>query len=116
MRPQDGCGGWVPRPRYDKAASARMASANWMVACTINSDRTFGNTCSMVMLKFPLPDARAASTNSLAQIALADARVTRTKVGIWKMPMAAIEVTIPGPATAASMIAERMAGNAKVKS
>ena len=40
----------------------------------------------------------------------------RTKIGIWKMPIAVIEVTMPGPATAASMIAESSAGNAKVKS
>ena len=33
----------------------------------------FGSTCSMVMRKPPLPEARAASTNSRAQIALADA-------------------------------------------
>ena len=32
------------------------------------------------------------------------------------MPIAVIEVTMPGPATAASMIAESSAGNAKVKS
>src|ERR1700730_2512317 len=32
------------------------------------------------------------------------------------MPIAAIDVTIPAPATAASMIAESSAGNAKVKS
>ncbi len=40
----------------------------------------------------------------------------RTKSGIWKMPIAVIDVTMPGPATAASMIAESSAGNAKVKS
>ena len=32
------------------------------------------------------------------------------------MPIATIDVTMPGPATAASMIAESSAGNAKVKS
>ena len=57
----------------------------------------FGSTCSMVMRKPPLPQARAASTNSRAQIALADAaRDARTKVGILKMPIAMIEVTMPG--------------------
>src|SRR3954468_6019437 len=87
-----------------------------MVPCTIRIGRTFGSTCSMVIRKLPLPEARAASTNSRAQIALADPRVSRTRVGIWKMPMAMIEVTMPGPATAASMMAESTAGNAKVKS
>ena len=33
-----------------------------------------------------------------------------------KMPMAMIELTMPGPNTAVSMIAERIAGKAKVKS
>ena len=32
------------------------------------------------------------------------------------MPMAMIEVTMPGPTTAASMMADSTAGNAKVKS
>ena len=51
----------------------------------------FGKTCSMVMRKAPFPEARAASTNSRAQIALAEPRVSRVKVGIWKMPIAMIE-------------------------
>ena len=40
----------------------------------------------------------------------------RINIGIWKMPIAVIDVTMPGPATAASMIADSSAGNAKVKS
>ena len=44
----------------------------------------FGSTCSMVMRKAPFPDARAASTNSRAQIAFADPRVTRGSANaIW---------------------------------
>ncbi len=42
--------------------------------------------------------------------------MTRTNTGIWKMPIAVIEVTMPGPNTAASMIADSTAGKAKVKS
>ena len=40
----------------------------------------------------------------------------RAKVGILKTPMAMIEFTIPAPKTAVSMMADRIAGNAKVKS
>ena len=44
----------------------------------------FGSTCSMVMRTLPLPEARAASTNSRAQIALADPRVSRASANaIW---------------------------------
>ena len=56
--------------------------AKRMVACTINTDRILGSTCSIVMLNDPLPQARAASTNSRDHTALADARVMRAKVGM----------------------------------
>ena len=82
MRPQEGSGGCVPSPRYDSAASARMASANWMVACTISTERMLGSTCSSVMRQGPLPQARAARMYSRAHTALADARVTRANVGM----------------------------------
>jgi hypothetical protein len=59
-----------------------MAMAKRMVPCTISTDRMLGSTCSTVMLKAPLPQARAASTNSRDQIALAEARVMRAKVGM----------------------------------
>ncbi len=46
----------------------------------------------------------------------AEARVTRAKVGMLKMPMAMMALTMPGPNTAVSMMANSMAGKAKVKS
>ena len=75
-----------------------------------------GSTCSKVMRMRSLPAARAASTNSRAQMALAEPRARRAKTGTLKMPMAMIEVTAPGPKMAVIMMAERMAGKAKVKS
>ena len=90
--------------------------ANWMVACTIRTDRILGSTCSNVMRPLPLPQARAAKMYSRDHTALAEARVTRAKVGMLKMPMAMMELTMPAPNTAVIMIAERMAGKAKVKS
>ena len=93
-----------------------MAIANRIVTCTVSTDMMLGSTWSKVMRHGPLPQARAASTNSRAHKALADARVMRAKVGMLKMPMAMIEFTMPAPNTAVIMMADRMAGKAKVKS
>src|SRR5262245_63805275 len=40
----DGVGAGVPRPRYESAASARMASANSTVACTMRTGAMLGRT------------------------------------------------------------------------
>lgn len=53
---------------------------------------------------------------SRAQIELAAPRASRAKTGTLKMPMARIELTVPGPSRAVIMMADRMAGKAKVKS
>ena len=90
--------------------------AKRMVVCTISTDEIFGSTWRRVICNGPSPQARAASTNSRDQTALADARVTRAKLGMLKMPMAMIELTMPAPNTAVIMMADRMAGNANVKS
>ena len=90
--------------------------ANCTVACTISTDAMLGSTCSSVMRTLPLPHARAARMKSRDHTALAEARVTRAKVGILKMPMAMIELTMPAPNTAVIMMADKMAGNANVKS
>ncbi len=60
----------------------------------------FGSTCSMRdAASGPCPPARAASTKSRAQIALAEPRDQRANsVRIWKMPMATIEVDHARPA------------------
>ena len=63
-----------------------------------------------------MPATRAARMNSRVQTAFAEARVTRAKTGTLKMPMAMIELTMPGPKSAVSMMAESTAGKAKVKS
>ena len=44
MRPQDGVGAGVPSPRYESAASARIATANSTVACTISTAAMLGST------------------------------------------------------------------------
>ena len=87
-----------------------------MVACTMSTPMMLGSTCWKVMLKRFLPQARAAVMYSRVQMALAEARVMRAKVGILKMPMAMMALTMLGPNTAVIMMASKMAGKAKVKS
>ena len=44
MLPQDGAGGWTPRPRNDSAASIMMAVERLNVACTMIGASTLGRT------------------------------------------------------------------------
>src|SRR6202035_2558066 len=44
MRPHDGCGSGMPRPRNDSEDSVRMAEPSWAVASTINGASVFGST------------------------------------------------------------------------
>ena len=75
-----------------------------------------GSTWCQVICQRLRPQACAAITYSRDQMLLAEARVTRMKVGMLKMPMAMIEFTMPAPNTAVSMMADKMAGKANVKS
>src|SRR6202035_1065744 len=45
MRPHDGWGSGMPRPRNDSEASVRMADPSWAVASTINGASVLGKTC-----------------------------------------------------------------------
>ena len=82
----------------DSAASARIATANWIVACTI-SDR--GDVRQHVVER----DAPARPCRRRARRArtratrrrCAAARVMRANTGMLKMPIATIDVTRPGP-------------------
>ena len=42
IRPSDGCGGWMPSPRNDSAASDRIANASDSDVCTISGPAMFG--------------------------------------------------------------------------
>ena len=44
MLPHDAAGGWMPRPRNDSEASARMAKATLSEACTTIGAVALGNT------------------------------------------------------------------------
>ena len=62
IEPQDGFGGCRPRPRNDRLASAMMAVAMVMVACTISGGMTLGNTWRAMMRRSDAPSARALCT------------------------------------------------------
>src|SRR5439155_222016 len=73
--PQDGSGGWMPRPRKESVASARIAVESASVVCTIRGAMTFGSTCSDSTRVAPPPAARAASTYSRPTTARTGPRV-----------------------------------------
>jgi hypothetical protein len=58
IEPHDGAGGCWPSPRKDKLASAMMAVATEIVACTINAGRMFGRMCFTAMRTGGLATAR----------------------------------------------------------
>ena len=75
-----------------------------------------GMTCSIVMRSRPLPAAWAARQKSRAQICRAEARASRAKTGMMKMPMAVTAVAWPGPKMLVTMMAVMSAGKAKMTS
>ena len=64
MLPQEGVGGWVPKPKKDRPASATMAPAMPNVAWTMTGPRTLGTRWRVMMRLASAPRARAAWTNS----------------------------------------------------
>ena len=105
-------GGWVPKPRYERAASARIAAAKARLACTTSGPRMFGSTWRSMMRKGPIPKALAASIYGCAFTESTLALATRAKAGTAASPIATIEVVTPGLKIAASNKAIRSAGRA----
>src|SRR2546422_1465151 len=62
MAPQDGVGGWAPRPTNERAASAMIAPPTPRVAAMITGPRTLGSTCRATSRASDAPSARAACT------------------------------------------------------
>ena len=62
MLPHEACGGWMPRPRNESEASARMANATLSEAWTMMGLIAFGTTCRAATRQPGAPRARAAST------------------------------------------------------
>src|ERR1019366_5892081 len=63
MRPHDGYGSGMPRPRNDSEASVRMVEPSWAVASTISGARVLGRTCRRAIRISLMPIDLAASTN-----------------------------------------------------
>ena len=110
MSPQDGLGGWVPSPRYESPASARIATGKLMVACTISGGSVLGRMWRPIRARSPAPRARAATTKSRSRNSRKLARVSRAKTGRKAMPIATIEIVRVGLKTAVSSRADRIAG------
>src|SRR5262249_12947769 len=62
MRPQEGCGSGMPRPRNDSEDSTRIAEPSCAVAGTISGASVLGSTWRTAMRNSLMPTARAAST------------------------------------------------------
>src|SRR5882757_7066030 len=58
MAPQLGFGGWMPRPRKLRLASASKAAASSSVTCTITGCKVFGSTCFHRMCRTGADDTR----------------------------------------------------------
>src|SRR5690606_20846591 len=82
IRPQEGSGGWVPRPMNDSAASARMAKARLIEVWTMIGAATLGRTWRVMIRRSPAPIDRAARTKTCSRTVRTLARVTRAKIGV----------------------------------
>src|SRR5688572_536472 len=60
IEPQDGVGGWAPRPMNESAASSRIAPAIPSVTAMIAGARVLGRTCRVRSRASFMPSARAA--------------------------------------------------------
>src|SRR6185312_1902739 len=87
MLPHDAVGGWMPRPKNDKVDSVMMTPATSRVAWTTMGATALGKRCLKMILRSLLPNARAASANSLSRRLRNDARTKRATVGHDKAPM-----------------------------
>src|SRR6185437_2920936 len=76
MRPQEGCGSGMPRPRKESDASVRMAEPSWAVASTMSGASVLGRTWRSAMRSSLMPTARAASTKGNSRSARVLARMT----------------------------------------
>src|SRR3712207_8093347 len=64
MLPQEGAGGWMPRPRKLSAVSARIAPPTESAAATSTGPATLGATWRSSTRASVAPDTRAAATRS----------------------------------------------------
>src|SRR5204863_3531491 len=69
MRPQDGYGSGMPRPRKEREASVRMVEPSCAVASTISGASVFGSTWRIAIRVSLMPIDFAASTNGCSRSA-----------------------------------------------
>src|SRR5579885_2124033 len=110
MPPNDGCGGWTPRPRKESVASYITAWAALKLAMTISAPAILGSTSRRRMCSSPAPTLRAASTNSRPRNWMPMLRESRTKSGMLPMPTAIMACSSDGPVIATTAMASRMIG------
>src|SRR5262249_50019336 len=82
IRPSDGCGGWMPSPRNDSAASDKIANASDSDVCTISGPEIFGTIWRARIYASPVPMARDIWTNGSTRTLSVLARATRAKIGV----------------------------------
>src|SRR5215213_6831305 len=112
MRPQDGYGSGMPRPRNDSEASVRMVEPSCAVASTISGASVLGSTWRNAMRVSLMPIDLAASTNGSSRSASVLARITRATVGISGIAMAMITFGSEGPSAAVITSASTSKGRA----
>src|SRR5579883_2522035 len=87
MRPHDGVGGWVPRPRKLSAASVRIAVDSDTVVCTSSGAEMLGTTWRSMMAGVETPTARAASMYGSCATVKVGPRATLANVGAYTIPI-----------------------------
>src|SRR6478735_4730542 len=111
MTPQLDVGGFTPRPRNERPASAPIAYPNASAAWTMTGDTTFGNTCLRSMRLSETPTDLAASTNVSSRTASTCDRMTRTSPGTKTMAMASDALVRLAPRSAEIARANVSGGN-----
>src|SRR6185312_5801284 len=100
IRPQDGYGSGMPRPRNDSAASVRMVEPSCAVMSTISGASVFGSTWRTAIRVSLMPMDLAASTKGCSRSASVLARITRATIGTRGMEIAKITFGSEGPRAA----------------
>src|ERR1043166_3330058 len=116
MAPQDGVGGWAPRPMNESAASAMIAPPMPSVAATITGAITLGSTWRAMMRTSDAPSARAAWTYSRPRVSNTWPRTMRAMPAQPTMPMTTNTTGSDGFIAAAMAIKSSSDGNASVTS
>src|SRR5699024_2099034 len=96
IRPQEGTGACVPRPRKDSPASARTEIAKATEAWTMTMPAMFGSTWTTAMAGALRFDARAARTYTDPSTCRVPDLARRANPGIAAMPTATMAGPVPG--------------------